>query len=237
MDPEAQNQQTEPQPINSQQNMMASSPNMGKVVIVSLGVLCLGLAIAYTGFYLGQRSISPSSRDLSSISPSVSLSPTTAATVSATPTISPIKPTYADISFGYTISYPTGWIFRRTYGPDIKKLAPTDILSGFDLTYNTIVNGQTTTQATIVMNMLDSHGYTDIEKWIDAYDLNYPKSATRSSISFHGYSALKYTDDTNPQSATEYIYFLTGKYAYRITYAESPVIRNATRDIVNSFRP
>lgn len=214
---------------------MASSFSLGRIVLISLGVLGLGLAIAFGGYYYGQKTTKPTT--------SLYPSPTVVSPAPSTPLASPTAAMkdsttlYTDKYFGYTISYPEGWYFRRTYGPDISKLAPTDVLSGFDITYNIIVAGQTTTQATIVMNMLDSHNYTDVQKWIDAYDLNYPKNAIKTQTTFRNYPTLKYTDETNPQRATEYLYFIAGKYVYRITYVEDPVIRNATRDIVNSFKP
>lgn len=239
MDPQTSDQpQQPPVPTQPVQNAMAATPSMGRIVLISLGVLAAGLAIAYGGFYFGLQSGKKGPAMYPTTSPTVAVSPTSTASSTLTPAPSTQpQTTYTDNYFGYKISYPDGWIFRRTYGPDISKLAPTDVLSGFDIHYNILVNGQETTQATIVMNMLDAHGMTDIEKWIDQYDLNYPKQATRTSITFKGYATLKYTDETNPQRATEYLYFIAGKYAYRITYVEEGVIRNATRDIVNSFMP
>lgn len=232
-------QETPPSP--PARNPMAATPSLARIVVISLAVLTAGLAIAYGGFYFGQRTSKvPSSYPTPSVhpSPAATATPTPEGLDIMNPTLMPDTKRYTDATYGYRVDYPTtGWIFRRTYGPDIQKLAPTDILSGFDLTYNALINGQPMTQATIVVNVLDSHDYTDIEKWIDAYDLNYPKNADKSNTTFQGYAALKYVDRDSAQKATEYLYFLAGKYAYRITYWEQPVIRNATRDIVNSFQP
>lgn len=42
----------QPQPKES---ALASSWSLGRIVLISLGVLGLGMAIAFVGFYLGQR--------------------------------------------------------------------------------------------------------------------------------------------------------------------------------------
>lgn len=55
MDPQAQQQPIPPQQP-PQTSSLASSSSLGKTVIISLGVLGLGLAIAYGGFYFGMMS-------------------------------------------------------------------------------------------------------------------------------------------------------------------------------------
>lgn len=145
--------------------------------------------------------------------------------------------TYTDKYFGYSLSYPKTWIFRRTYGPDMQKGAPTDILSGIDLTYNTGAGNNIMTQATIVVNMLDSHGLTDVQTWISQYDLNYPKNATKTHTTFNNLPAIQYGNFMESDHPTEYIYFISGKYMYRLMYWEDAGISDSTRAIVNSFTP
>jgi hypothetical protein len=157
---------------------------------------------------------------------------------SSPPTFTPTpEHTYKDSYFGYSIKYPVSWIFRRTYDPDIQKQAPTDIKSGFDLTFNETVNNQPMTQAVIVINVLDRHNAPDTQTWISQYDLNYPKAATKQTITFNNTEAIKYSNFTQSDHPTEYIYFLSGNYAYRIEYWEAAGISDTTRQIVNSLLP
>lgn len=153
-----------------------------------------------------------------------------------TPTATP-EHTYKDSYFGYSIKYPVSWIFRRTYDPDIQKGAPTDVKSGFDLTFNENINGQPMTQAVIVLNVLDRHNAPDIQTWISQYDLNYPKNAKKETINFNNLTAIKYSNFTESDHPTEYIYFLSGNYAYRLQYWESAGISDNTRAIVSTLTP
>lgn len=161
----------------------------------------------------------------------------TASTQPLTPTPTTALQRYTDTYFGYSLSYPNSWLLRRTYGPDIQKQAPTDVKSGIDLTNNLTSNSQTNTQATIVMNVLARHNVSDIQSWISQYDLNYPKDATKQTISFNGLQAIKYSNFMESNHPTEYLYFLSGNYAYRIQYWEQAGISETTRQIINSFRP
>jgi hypothetical protein len=150
------------------------------------------------------------------------------------PTTVPLDKTYKDTEYNYSISYPAGWLFRRTYGKDIQKQAPTDILSGIDLHNNA---DSTANIATVVVNLLDAHGMTDIQEWITKYDLNYPKNGTKSTTTFQGKNSVKYVYSNNNDRAYEALYFISGNYAYRIYYDEIGTISDLTKSVVNSFIP
>ncbi len=146
------------------------------------------------------------------------------------PTASLLTKSYKDKDYGYSISYPKEWSFRRTYGDDIKKPGIEDIMSGID-----IHNDESRLNISIVANVLDSHGMTDIDAWINKYDLNYPKNSSKEKVIFNTYPAIKYV--YNSDRGKEAIYFISGKYAYRIYYSEIQSISDITREVVESFRP
>ncbi len=155
------------------------------------------------------------------------------AATKTTPTPALLNKTYEDKDFGYSISYSKDWIFRHTYGQDIEKLAPTDILSGIDLHQGT----QDYTQASIVINLLDAHGLADIKEWITKYDLNYPKNSTKNTTTFKQLTAINYRYQNSPERQNEALYFISGTYAYRIFLDEKGGISDLTRSILESFTP
>lgn len=151
-----------------------------------------------------------------------------------TPTPIQLDGSYIDKDFGYSISYPKSWQFNRTYGPDIAKAGTTDIVSGIEIdntsTYNQLIS--------IVVNVLDSHNETDINRWIEKYDLNYPKNAQKETITHTGIPAVNYIYKNTPDRTNEALYFISGKYTYRIYTAEKATeLSSLTRRVINSFKP
>ncbi|HET9946750.1 MAG TPA: hypothetical protein VFQ63_01690 [Patescibacteria group bacterium] len=214
-------------------------------------VLIIVVALGTGGYFLAKQNnktlsslftVTPVATPTPSVIPTSTPTPTPersllSPTQTKTPTPTPAQHIYKDTYLGYSISYPFSWIFRKTYGPDIQKQAPTDVKSGIDLTNNTTLNGQTMTQATIVVNVLDRHNASDIQTWISQYDLNYPKNATKQAVTFNGFSAIKYNNFLQGSYPTEYLYFLSGSYAYRIQYWEQAGISEETRAVIASFKP
>ncbi|MBN1168582.1 hypothetical protein JXA63_01710, partial [Candidatus Woesebacteria bacterium] len=149
-----------------------------------------------------------------------------------TPTSIP-KTTYTDSEYGYKITYPVTWRFRRTYGSDISKEALfNDILSGIDLHKDTTAN--------VGVNVLDAHEETDIEAWITQYDLNYPRNAQKKVTSHQGRKSIMYTYEDNqhtPTTSNQTLYFLSDNNAYRIFSWEYDQISEETKSIVDSFTP
>lgn len=158
-------------------------------------------------------------------------------TDSHTPTLIPTKKpgakTYIDSDLGYSITYPSSWTFRRTYGKDIPKEAlENDILDGFDLNFP----ATTYNDLSFAGVVLDAHGLTDIQEWIDKYDPNYPKNSIKKSINFNGRKAIKFSF-INFGKSGEYIYFINGNYIYRLMYWQEDSISETLHEVVNSFRP
>jgi len=85
--------------------MMDASYNWARTIGLSLGVLTLGLAIAFGGFYLGQKSVIkiPETVQIAQPSKAIILSPTTS------PIINSNILTYSDHTFGASFSYPNTW--------------------------------------------------------------------------------------------------------------------------------
>ncbi|HYK08420.1 MAG TPA: hypothetical protein VEW42_02890 [Candidatus Eisenbacteria bacterium] len=89
------------QPSHSS-SAMASSFSLGRMVLIGLGILGLGLAIAFGGYYLGQKNTPKQA----------TLYPTPSATTSPTTTSS--SATYTDAVFGVSFSYPSTWEVTHT---------------------------------------------------------------------------------------------------------------------------
>jgi hypothetical protein len=139
---------------------------------------------------------------------------------------------YQNSDFGYQIGYNNDWRLRETYGPNIEKQAPTDILSGIDLH---LYQGDYF-YANVGVNLLSAHGLTDIDEWIEKYDLNYPKQSTMEKVSFNQVEANKYLfqDEQNKQYLA--LYFLKGNYAYKVQWwGEINSTLDETNMLVNSF--
>lgn len=107
-----------------------------------------------------------------------------------------------------------------------------DIVSGVDLHYPSNFYAQ----AAVVINVLDSHGLADIDEWIKQYDLNYPKNAEVSTQTFNGVMAKKYTYSNQENMQNRALYFIKGKYAYRIWFwGKSDENLAKATEIVDSF--
>lgn len=90
--------------LNEKTSSMAATPGMGRIVLISLGVLCLGLAIAYGGFFLGQKSKAPSYVAPTN-QPSTTPSPTEGLDT-MNPTLMPDTKRYTNTAYGYSLDYP-----------------------------------------------------------------------------------------------------------------------------------
>ncbi|MGH7246230.1 MAG: hypothetical protein ACREGI_04840, partial [Candidatus Levyibacteriota bacterium] len=127
-------------PVVPQPFPIASKPNTKhKILFGFFAVIILGL-VGIGGYMLGANSKKSTSQEIKVAVASPTAKPTTIPlSPVANPTLSTTPLTmYTDKFFDYTISYPKNdgsfytWGFRQTYGPDIQKSAPTDILSGID---------------------------------------------------------------------------------------------------------
>jgi|GEM_PF-889017 len=140
--------------------------------------------------------------------------------------------TYTDQYFNYQIKYDDGWKLRKTYGPDVDKLAPTDIVSGVDLHF---YEGDYF-HANVGINLLESKGEKDINNWITKYDLNYPKEAAVKQVSFNGVDANEYTYQTGNSRVSKVLYFIKNDYAYKIWFwGDNQDYFNKTKSLVETF--
>ncbi len=124
---------TPPQPTPVEKtNSMAATPGMGRIVLISLGVLCLGLAIAYGGFFLGQKSKAPSSYVAPTNQPSTMPSPTEGLDT-MNPTLMPDTKRYANTTYGYSLDYPLN-LQVQGQGIQVTNETAPDVLFTTDIT-------------------------------------------------------------------------------------------------------
>lgn len=119
---------TPPTPPSS--GAMASSHSLGRMVLIGLGVLGLGLTIAFGGYYYGQQNSAKQATMYPSPTPS-STSPT-GATASPTAAMNNNMTTYTNTVYGYSLEYPKdlqlqgqGMQVTDTTAPDV--LITTDV--------------------------------------------------------------------------------------------------------------
>lgn len=153
--------------------------------------------------------------------------------LSATP--SPSLHIYKDAEILYSVSYPSGWTLKRTYGKDISKIAPTDVLSGIQIDNPSSTN-------TFVLNVIDKKDTSSLVGWWNKYSpsrsINEP--LTKANFSFKGQDAIKksYTPGGNPPSRVgDEIYLLWNGYIYFFSWNYSPGTSDADlQAIANSVQ-
>lgn len=120
------------------------------------------------------------------------------------PTVAASK-TYKDSEIGYQITYPESYKFTKTYGKDIAKLAPTDVVSGIQLDKPYFL-------ATIVLNVINKKDATSLLDWWNKYSTDRStEKLYQTNYTFKNISSIK-----KSQSAThngrnkiiDHIYFL-----------------------------
>jgi hypothetical protein len=119
--------------------------------------------------------------------------------------------THVDDEFKYSVSYSEDWLFRETYGPDIEKIAPTNVLRGFDLH---IYHGEEAI-ANVGVNVLHADGLVDIVDWINEHELNEPRGE-KKQIHFNGVLANYYTYQDRPDIQNRALYFIKSGNIYKI---------------------
>lgn len=146
---------------------------------------------------------------------------------------SEFKEYYVDSEYGYQISYPSFWEFRKTYGQDAVKQAPTDILSGIDLHYPALK----AQAATIVVTVFDAKGETTPQQWIQTYEKSV-SNGEKSISMLKGHETVEYLFlDVNTSMQVRTIYFISGQFLYKITMKQANEIGALTQSVVDTFQP
>lgn len=125
-------------------------------------------------------------------------------TLQPSPTVS-VSKTYKDSEIGYEITYPESYKFTKTYGKDIAKLAPTDVINGIQLDKPYYV-------ATLVLNVINKKDATSLLDWWNKYSPNRTEEKLyQTNYTFKSISAIKKTSSATQDGRNkviDHIYFL-----------------------------
>ncbi|HXS14787.1 MAG TPA: hypothetical protein VN711_01560 [Candidatus Saccharimonadales bacterium] len=135
-----------------------NTSSWGRSIILSLGVLSAGLAIAFGGFYLGQKSSTQQA------SPTPSVATTASATHAITPTPTPASSVsgqlvYIDPTYGISFSYPATW--EVTHSPSLNgtwlRVVKKGVAENVSGPIVLEINPSTTGQAPLLKNYLSQN--------------------------------------------------------------------------------
>jgi len=142
-----------------------------------------------------------------------------------------IAQTYTDTDTSFSLSYPKGWTLKKTYGKNIVKQAPTDVVSGIEI-------DSQGNSATFVVNVIDGKGAGTITQWWQTGG-HLAFNTTQPNYSFKGIDAIKVssTPGGNPPTRVEdETYFLSKGQIYFLSMQYTPYNMDSSLvNIYNSF--
>jgi len=138
---------------------------------------------------------------------------------------------YQNENYNYEIFYDNRWEFRITYGEEVEKAVKTDVLSGFDL--HRYLNEVAV--ANIGVNILSTKGETELDQWLEKYELNEP-SNDHIKIEFNGVEANYYSYQQTEGMKNRALFFLKNDHFIKIWWwaKTSQSLKEATA-IVETF--
>lgn len=246
MDNESQNTPVGQQPVpppqeHSSGNSMAATPSLGRIVLISLGVLTLGLAIAYGGFYFGQKNSKPVIVQQQPTTPTVTQQPLD----TMKPTLMPNTKRYTNTTYSYSIDYPMdlqiqgeGMEVIETTAPEVLfapqvNLATPDPKRVFHITVEdkkylgTIKPLEQQTQADLTANMQNTNTFSQLVSTVSATTVANMQAFT-FTITSKGFSGLSrgWLWGLGTYTATE---FETEAYRFLFFYSNTPEMQQMAK--------
>lgn len=203
-------------------------------VLILTGVIVV-VAVSTVSFMLGTRQqmrISTIAEGAPTPTPTPAVYPTPTI---VEPSIVGEKPThvrYTDADIPFTVTYPYGWILKKTYGKNIQKQAPTDVVTGIEIDSQNSLS-------TFVVNLIDPKLAPSITDWWKKGS-HVALDMTQPNFSFRGIDAIKVsgTPGGNPPARVQdEVYFLNNGFVYFISMQYTPYsIDKDLIDIYNNFQ-
>lgn len=223
------------QPAQPVQQQMPEKKKSGKILPAIFAFFVL-ILVALGGFVLGanQSKVNTKPQSEQSMTEATRTPNPTSVEVTTMPSSQPQKimestlQNYTDSDIPFTLSYPKTWTLKKTYGKEISKAAPTNVLSGIEIKdpINTAI---------FVINVIDAKNATSIANWWQTGS-HTTFNATQANFSFKGMDAIKVssTPGGNPVARVQdETYFLWKGNVYFLSMQYTPY--NFNPDLVNIY--